>query len=98
MGLLNKKIKIQNKSETQDIEIQVPNDAFVLNERDKEKSIYPCFIDPFLCNKMRIHQKEGIKFMFECITGFRGQDISGCILAVNLFYLNKTNLVRIVWV
>ena len=80
---MHKKIKIQQKTENQDIEIQVPEGAYVLNERNKEKSIHPCYIDPYLSSKMRIHQKEGIKFMFECIVGFKGQDITGCILAVN---------------
>jgi len=96
--MLHKKIKVQQKTETQEIEIQVPEGAFLLNERSKEKSIYPCYIDPYLCSKMRIHQKEGIKFMFECIAGFRGQDITGCILAVNLIFLPKIIKKRIVWV
>jgi SNF2 family DNA or RNA helicase len=30
---------------------------------------------------MRPHQVEGVKFMFECLTGKKGSEISGCILA-----------------
>ena len=30
---------------------------------------------------MKDHQKVGTKFLFECITGLKGIDITGCILA-----------------
>jgi DNA repair and recombination RAD54-like protein len=40
-----------------------------------------CYVEPFLANYLRDHQKEGIKFMFECITQLKNKTIKGCILA-----------------
>jgi SNF2 family DNA or RNA helicase len=52
---------------------------FSLTPDDQE--LFPCSIESFLDKKMKIHQKEGVKFMFECVTGLKGNDIQGCILA-----------------
>jgi hypothetical protein len=62
-----------------DIEI----DAFYLNNKDENgKTTNSCFLEPFLADRMMNHQKEGVKFMFGCITGLKGPGITGCILAV----------------
>ena len=66
------------------IEVKIPNGAYVLVEGKPDNSVVPCYIDPFLCTQMRIHQKEGVKFMFECITNLKAPEITGCILAVFL--------------
>jgi len=58
----------------------IPKDSYELTPRNI-KNIIPCYIEAFLAKKMRIHQKEGTKFLFECVTGLRGEDIKGCILA-----------------
>lgn len=39
------------------------------------------YIDAFLAKNMRPHQVEGVKFMYECISGMRSESINGCILA-----------------
>ncbi|KAJ8504198.1 hypothetical protein OPV22_005084 [Ensete ventricosum] len=39
-------------------------------------------VDPLLVCYLRPHQREGVQFMFECVSGLSGSDgISGCILA-----------------
>ena len=39
-------------------------------------------IDPQLSAILRPHQREGVKFMYECVTGARLEgDLSGCIMA-----------------
>ncbi|CAL9753894.1 unnamed protein product [Musa acuminata subsp. burmannicoides] len=39
-------------------------------------------VDPLLVRYLRPHQREGVQFMFECVSGLSGSDgISGCILA-----------------
>jgi SNF2 family DNA or RNA helicase len=45
---------------------------------DAEKGV---FIEPFLARQLREHQVQGVKFMYECISGQRGDNIRGCILA-----------------
>ncbi|KAH8825104.1 P-loop containing nucleoside triphosphate hydrolase protein [Flagelloscypha sp. PMI_526] len=38
-------------------------------------------IDPMLGRKLRDHQIEGVKFMYECVMGLRKHEGNGCILA-----------------
>lgn len=37
-------------------------------------------VDPVLCNVLRPHQREGVKFMYDCVTGVKGE-FKGCIMA-----------------
>lgn len=37
-------------------------------------------VDPILCNVLRPHQREGVKFMYDCVTGDRIPDFHGCIM------------------
>ena len=53
---------------------QVPEGAIILDEASQ------LFIEPFLGSKLRPHQLEGVKFLFECVSG-KKENISGCILA-----------------
>ncbi|KAL6768149.1 RAD54B [Auxenochlorella protothecoides x Auxenochlorella symbiontica] len=41
----------------------------------------PVEVDPMLTRWLRPHQREGVAFMFECVTGLRPFDGQGCILA-----------------
>ena len=38
-------------------------------------------VEPFLSKYMREHQRQGVQFMFDCVTGIRPADGFGCILA-----------------
>ncbi len=38
-------------------------------------------VEPFLSKFMREHQRQGVQFMFDCVTGIRPADGFGCILA-----------------
>lgn len=37
-------------------------------------------VDPVLSNILRPHQREGVKFMYDCVTGVKGE-FNGCIMA-----------------
>lgn len=39
------------------------------------------FIEPFLARQLRVHQLQGVRFMYECLSGAKGDGIQGCILA-----------------
>ncbi|KAK3025598.1 hypothetical protein RJ639_042096 [Escallonia herrerae] len=47
-----------------------------------DSSAVPIAVDPFLVQFLRPHQREGVQFMFECISGLcSAANINGCILA-----------------
>ena len=48
---------------------------------DRKLDIVPVVIDPILSRKLRPHQIEGVKFLYECVMGYRGHRGQGCILA-----------------
>lgn len=47
---------------------------------DKTKILVHVVVDPVVGNILRPHQREGVKFMYECVTGAKG-DFNGCIMA-----------------
>ncbi|WVQ71035.1 hypothetical protein IAR50_000560 [Cryptococcus sp. DSM 104548] len=47
----------------------------------KDTSIVDVVVDPALSNIMREHQKQGVKFMYECVMGMTQAEGEGCILA-----------------
>ncbi|KAJ6395974.1 hypothetical protein OIU77_021096 [Salix suchowensis] len=45
-------------------------------------NLMPIVVDPLLVRFLRPHQREGVQFMFECVSGFYSTaNINGCILA-----------------
>ena len=57
-----------------------------LSEHDKLKvdlKSHPVHVvvDPILCKVLRPHQREGVKFMYDCVTGVKIPDSYGCIMA-----------------
>lgn len=47
---------------------------------DKSKILVHVVVDPVLGNILRPHQREGVKFMYDCVTGAKGS-FQGCIMA-----------------
>ncbi|XP_052199015.1 protein CHROMATIN REMODELING 25 [Diospyros lotus] len=52
-------------------------------EREEETGNFvPVIVDPLLVRFLRPHQREGVQFMFECVSGlYSAANINGCILA-----------------
>ncbi|KAG6482364.1 hypothetical protein ZIOFF_058995 [Zingiber officinale] len=49
---------------------------------DKTNDLPQIEVDALLVRYLRPHQREGVQFMFECVSGLSGSDgVSGCILA-----------------
>lgn len=46
---------------------------------------------------MRPHQKEGVKFMLECVCGIRGANINGCILADSMGLGKTLQSITLIW-
>ncbi|CAA6658879.1 unnamed protein product [Spirodela intermedia] len=50
--------------------------------REPNEHMSSIVVDPLLVLYLRPHQREGVQFMFECVSGMSNEDgISGCILA-----------------
>lgn len=46
---------------------------------------------------MRPHQKEGVKFMFECVCNLKASNINGCILADSMGLGKTLQSLALVW-
>lgn len=51
-----------------------------LKTDEKNKKVH-VVVDPVLSNILRPHQREGVKFMYDCVTGRMIDDFQGCIMA-----------------
>lgn len=59
----------------QDFDFQIPEGSLILDSDLK------VFVEPFITAKLRPHQVEGVKFMYDCISGKQIPGHNGCILA-----------------
>lgn len=53
--------------------------------QDKSKILVHVVVDPVVGNILRPHQREGVKFMYECVTGVKGE-FNGCIMADEVIF------------
>ncbi|XP_017842273.1 DNA repair and recombination protein RAD54-like [Drosophila busckii] len=53
-------------------------------------------VDPILTNVLRPHQREGVRFMYECVEGKRG-NFNGCIMADEMGLGKTLQCVSLVW-
>ncbi|CAH0548716.1 unnamed protein product [Brassicogethes aeneus] len=72
-----------------------------LTEHDKLKSdnviLVHVVVDPLLGNILRPHQREGVKFMYECVTGVRIPDCYGCIMADEMGLGKTLQCITLLW-
>ena len=54
-------------------------------------------VDPLLCNVLRPHQREGVKFMYECVTGKRIESAYGCIMADEMGLGKTLQCITLLW-
>ncbi|GLH12045.1 DNA repair and recombination protein RAD54-like [Gryllus bimaculatus] len=54
-------------------------------------------VDPFLVRVLRPHQREGVVFLYECITGMRKMDCFGAILADEMGLGKTLQCIALVW-
>ena len=63
---------VSNSQNDENVDHNAPNPAL--------PRLPPVSVDPILCKFLRAHQREGVQFMFDCVTG-KGGFGNGCILA-----------------
>ena len=54
-------------------------------------------LDPALTAKLRPHQREGVKFMYECVMGLRDFGGQGCILADDMGLGKTLQTIALLW-
>ncbi|XP_071653993.1 DNA repair and recombination protein RAD54-like [Temnothorax longispinosus] len=61
------------------------------------KQLVHVVVDPVLCNVLRPHQREGVKFMYECVTGKRIEGAYGCIMADEMGLGKTLQCITLLW-
>ncbi|CAH1395920.1 unnamed protein product, partial [Nezara viridula] len=64
---------------------------------EKEKQLVHVVVDPVLSNILRPHQREGVKFMYECVTGVRIENAFGCIMADEMGLGKTLQCITLMW-
>ncbi|CAN9500784.1 unnamed protein product [Ophioblennius macclurei] len=64
---------------------------------DKDKLPVHVVVDPVLGKVLRPHQREGVRFLWECVTGRRVSDSYGCIMADDMGLGKTLQCITLVW-
>ncbi|KAM0750014.1 hypothetical protein T439DRAFT_44310 [Meredithblackwellia eburnea MCA 4105] len=73
-----------------------PDQAHQLLYNKKKHPLVDVVIDPFLGSHLREHQKEGVKFMYECVMGMKSEG-QGCILADDMGLGKTIQAITLIW-
>ena len=63
----------------------------------KGKQIVDVIVDPLLTKHLRDHQREGVKFLYECVMGMRAFDGQGAILADEMGLGKTLQTIALLW-
>lgn len=64
---------------------------------DLDKQPVHVVVDPVLSKVLRPHQREGVKFMYDCVTGQRIPDNFGCIMADEMGLGKTLQCITLIW-
>lgn len=67
-----------------------------LKINDKDKKVH-VVVDPLLSNILRPHQREGVKFMYDCVAGRTIEDFNGCIMADEMGLGKTLQCITLLW-
>lgn len=63
----------------------------------KGKSVVDVVVDPILAKHLREHQREGVKFLYECVMGMRDFNGQGAILADEMGLGKTLQTITLLW-
>ncbi|KUL90180.1 hypothetical protein ZTR_02173 [Talaromyces verruculosus] len=63
----------------------------------KGQTIVDVVVDPFLSKHLREHQREGVKFLYECVMGLRDYNGEGAILADEMGLGKTLQTITLLW-
>ncbi|KAH7575236.1 hypothetical protein JRO89_XS02G0067500 [Xanthoceras sorbifolium] len=76
---------VENDIQEENLTLPPGIDPLVLWQPEESEdgggSLIQILVDPLLVRFLRPHQREGVQFMFECVSGLCSANIYGCILA-----------------
>lgn len=64
---------------------------------NKNEILVHVVVDPVLGRVLRPHQREGVQFMYDCVTGIRIPDYHGCILADDMGLGKTLQCITLLW-
>ncbi|KAI6225709.1 DNA repair and recombination protein RAD54-like [Aphelenchoides besseyi] len=64
---------------------------------DESKQQVHVVVDPILSNILRPHQREGVKFMYDCVTGRQIENFHGCIMADEMGLGKTLQCITLMW-
>lgn len=70
------------------------HEALKMDENKKQVHVV---VDPMLSAVLRPHQREGVKFMYECVTGTRVVSTNGCIMADEMGLGKTLQCITLMW-
>uniref|UniRef100_A0A8C1JX16 DNA repair and recombination protein RAD54-like n=1 Tax=Cyprinus carpio TaxID=7962 RepID=A0A8C1JX16_CYPCA len=71
--------------------------AHELIKADKSKLPVHVVVDPVLSKVLRPHQREGVKFLWDCVTGRRIENSYGCIMADEMGLGKTLQCITLMW-
>ncbi|SCV73308.1 BQ2448_7234 [Microbotryum intermedium] len=73
-----------------------PDEEHELAHNRQSSPVVDVVLDPQLGDRLRDHQKEGVKFMYEAVMGMRGEG-QGCILADEMGLGKSVQAISLIW-
>ncbi|KAF5370698.1 hypothetical protein D9758_002095 [Tetrapyrgos nigripes] len=77
--------------------MKAPTKEHIDRHNKKNRAVVPVVLDPILARRMRPHQIEGVKFMYESVMGLRKHEGFGCILADEMGLGKTLQTIALVW-
>jgi DNA repair and recombination protein RAD54B len=109
-GAITEKFKPVVRSDTVIPESKdgIPQPKFAMNRPDalvmkrpkecpKGKYIVDVVVDPILSDRLRPHQREGVRFLYECVMGLRSYDGEGALLADDMGLGKTLQTITLIW-
>ncbi|KAK2164518.1 hypothetical protein LSH36_62g00062 [Paralvinella palmiformis] len=66
-------------------------------KQNKESQLVHVVVDPLLSKVLRPHQREGVKFMYDCVTGKQIEGSYGCIMADEMGLGKTLQCIALMW-
>nr|GAT57610.1 predicted protein [Mycena chlorophos] len=77
--------------------LKPPSKEHIRRFNKKNLPVVDVVLDPILSFRLRPHQVEGVKFMYDCVMGLRKHEGQGCILADEMGLGKTLQTISLVW-